>query len=261
MAVHRRQLPIVGPCDGFLPAPGSERGEGGFCERCQREVHDVSSMRESELHALVTAHVGQGVCLSYRVDRRGYVQMRPEPRAMMLGALAVLLAACAGHLQEAEAPGGGCRDPDGYQVECPGWGQADLHAVPDAAVEDEPADGCPVRPTAEAVGDEASIDVPPLEPDDPTAAAEDPAPDVRPETSSDAAPDAAGTDMKYRANFSIDPEHAPRHVVGIVVGWSPLDPRTGRLRFVPTARLWDEWRERRAERKAARDRRRVAARR
>ena len=72
MVVHRRQLPILEPCKGFEPAVGST-GDGGFCTRCRKQVHDVSAMRESELRRFLAARVGTEVCLAYRVDDRGRV--------------------------------------------------------------------------------------------------------------------------------------------------------------------------------------------
>lgn len=220
-------------------------------------------MTEAELHVLLGAHEGRRVCLSYRVDARGYVRLRREPARMlapvMLGALAVLMAACAGYLPEAESPGWTCRDPDGYEVTCVDWRDHGPSTVPEALDEAEPAPGCPVRPTAEAFDDEGSLD--PVAPGD----FADPSPEdaerdgeVMLEPNVDVDPDAPGTGMELRANFSIDPEAAAFR--GIVVGWSPQDSRTGRLRYVPTATLWEQWRERRAERKAARERRRLAAR-
>jgi hypothetical protein len=250
MAVHRRQLPLSYQCEGFVPVPGST-GDGGFCERCQQRVHDVSAMRESELRKLLAAHAGGRVCLAYRTDARGRVRLRPEPtrwRPLAVGALAMLLAACAGHAAELETPGTVCRDADGYVVSCPEWAEPGMLSVPDAdeaiATREREAEGCPVRPTAPgpasdpALGSAADPASPP--PTEPWSG--DPA--VAPD---DAAPGAAPTSAKFRANFDIDPD--AELVRGIVVvdpdGWIDRD-------FVPTAELWQRWRERRAERKQAR---------
>jgi hypothetical protein len=240
--VHRRQLPIVGPCEEFVPAPGAV-GAGGFCERCCKQVHDVSAMREPELRRFLAARVGTRVCLAYRTDAAGLLQLRPEPAAvrpdlhpLAVGALAVLLAACAGHVTELEAPGAVCHDADGYEVSCPTWPEPGMHSVPEVREPEvrEPDQG-PVRPTVETgVEDEL-----PLEPVEPV----EPAP-----TTANAAPAAQGTSVHARVNFSVDPAAEDRMLVGIVMvdsGWIDRD-------FVPTAELWKEWRQRRAERKAAR---------
>ncbi len=254
MAVLRRHLPLAHRCEGFVPAPGSA-GDGGFCERCQQPVHDVSAMRESDLRRLLAAHAGTTVCLAYRADARGRVLLRPEPAAvgqpLAVGALASLLAACAGHAGELASPGVGCRDQDGYAVSCPEWSDPQVLSVPDdlAARRGEPpaGEGCPVRshgPEGEA----------PLAPAAPTEAPEpDPIASASPDDAvaspaEDAAPGAQPSSAHFRANFSIDPEQAVLR--GIVVA----SEASGRLSFVPTKTLWHAWRERRAERKHARER-------
>jgi hypothetical protein len=104
---------VLGPCDGFVPGPGSAH-EGGSCERCLEQVHDVSAMRESELRQFLAARAGTRVCVSYRTDADGRLLLRPEappasgPPALAVGALALLLAACAGPGRALEAPEPGC---------------------------------------------------------------------------------------------------------------------------------------------------------
>jgi hypothetical protein len=220
-------------------------------------------MRESELRRFLAARVGTRVCLSYRTDDAGRLRLQPEPASAArfghapegphpwaLGALALLLVACAGHVSELEAPGSGCRDADGYEVTCPTWNEPDMHSVPEAleiASREPDSEGCPVRPTAEASGDEPPIELEPIDdaPSEPSDAPVLADPEHDPD---DASPGARGTSMKFRANFSVDPT-AATYLVGIVVvspgHWSERD-------FVPTKQLWKEWRERRAERKAAR---------
>lgn len=225
MTVFRRQLPLAYRCDGFVPAPGST-GEGGFCEQCRKQVHDVSAMRESELRRLLAAHAGGTVCLAYRVDDRGRVRLRPEParaqwQPLALGALATLLAACSWLADETVIPGGYCRDDDGEEVPCVESFEHEAWSVP-------AAEGCPIRPTAPA-------------PAPAPAALTDPAPG-----GDDAAPGAQPTSARFRANFKIDPDEQFLRGVVVVTGES-IDPE-----FVPTATLWRQWRERRAERKRAR---------
>ena len=235
MAVHRRQLPLAYRCEGFVPAPGST-GDGGFCEQCQEQVHDVSAMRESELRRLLAAHAGGAVCLSYRTDARGRVQLRPEPawtqwQPLALGALASLLAACAGLADEMVVPGGYCREHDGQEVPCIESYTQETWTVPaEVTIDSYPseAEGCPIRPTAPAPE---------------VATATDPAPVV-----DDAAPGAQPTSAKFRANFKLDPEEDFVRGRVIVTGrWIHRD-------FVPTVTLWKQWRERRAERKRERER-------
>jgi hypothetical protein len=267
VVVHRRQLPIVGRCEDFVPPPGAT-DEGGFCERCHKQVHDVSAMHEPELRRFLAARVGTRVCLSYRTDDAGRLRLRPEPAAAAasghathgphpwaVGALALLLAACAGHMNELDAPGSLCHDADGYAVSCPSWPEPGMHSVPDGsepvAARPPDAEGCPVRPTAEAPGDEPPIELAPIA-DAASEPADAPVLDEPEQAPDDAAPGAQGTTAKPRVNFSVDPDRGHhRGTVGIVVvspgHWEDRD-------FVPTKDLWKEWRERRAERKAARQR-------
>lgn len=262
MAVHRRQLPIVDHCEAFVPAPGSA-DEGGFCERCQKQVHDVSAMRESELRRFLAARVGTQVCLSYRTDAHGRLRLRPEPApmsresravgALAVGALAMLLAACAGHATELEIPGSVCRDVDGYAVSCSEPLAAQMLSVPEVVAAREPA-GCPVRPTAPSPeGEPTSEPGPGLEPadawpDEPPLG--EPSPSTG-ETTPEAPPTAAGA----RVDFDIDPDGQFLRGVVVVLEAAQVEPD-----FVPTAELVEQSRERRAERKRARQRERASRR-
>ena len=261
MAVHRRQLPLAYPCKGFVPAPGST-GEGGFCERCQKEVHDVSAMRESELRRLLAAHAGGTVCLAYRTDAHGRVRLRPEPaptplHPLLAGTLALLLAACAGHATELEIPGATCRDEDGYAVSCSEWSDPAMQSVPESErlamreVEDPPVRSIEPEPTP--------TDVTPPEPEpgtEPPPESTDQAPPaVEP---GDAAP-VARTDFEQLPPVEVDG--------GLTLGVVHVIEQTSDAGhwiepdYVPTSQLIAEARARRAERKAARRRWWVARRR
>lgn len=257
VVVHRRQLPIASPCEDFVSPPGAS-DQGGFCERCQQRVHDVSVMRESELRRFLAARVGMQVCLAYRTDARGHLRLRAEPswrdaHALALGALALLLAACAGHATELEAPTEVCRDEDGYAVSCPTWAEPAMHSVPEGLEGLEPleplGEGCPVRPTAKA-----DLREPPS--DDEAIAEADPSgvPGARPSTGGTAESSAdtsgtSGTSANVRVDFSIDPDDELRRGMYVVTagGWIDRD-------FVPTKQLWKQWAERRARQRAARAR-------
>jgi hypothetical protein len=249
MVIHRRQLPIVGRCEGFVPAPGST-ATGGFCERCQQEVHDVSAMRESELRRFLAARVGTEVCVSYRTDAEGRLRLRPEPAPVLrqplaVGALALLLAACAGHATELEAPGPVCRDADGYVVACDEPPAPEMLSLPEAVAAREPAgEGCPVRPTTPQAGGPRSAHGTSIDP----AHAWPNVPPLRELTkppTGEPTPAAQPTAATARVDLVVDPEN----VFGrIIIGrWIDRD-------FVPTAELVAQARARRAERKQARER-------
>lgn len=244
VVVHRRQLPIVGHCERFVPAPGSA-DEGGFCERCCKQVHDVSAMRESELRRFLAARAGTEVCLSYHTDAHGRLRLRPEPApaplhaSLAVGALASLLAACAGHAVELESPEPVCRDADGYAVSCDEWvaGPTEMQSVPEASeLAAREAEGCPVRPTAAGPG------LAPVDADDLGVPAEG-----EPTEGLDPAPAAEPTSANARVDFTIDPDDGFLRGVVVISEGGFIDRD-----FVPTTDLWAQWRQRRAERKAAR---------
>lgn len=234
-----------------MSAPGSA-DEGGFCERCQTQVHDVSAMRESELRRFLAARVGTSVCLSYRTDAQGRLRLRPEPApmsrepramgALAVGALAMLLAACAGHATELEIPGPVCRDVDGYTISCSEPLAAQMLSVPEVVAAREP-EGCPVRPTAPVPGGE-----PTNEPDEPPRGE----PTV---PTGEATPEAPPTAAGARIDFEVAPDEQFLRGVVVVGEAATVEPA-----FVPTAELVEEGRERRAERKRARLRERASRR-
>ncbi len=64
------------------------------CEVCNEKVHDLSSMTEREVRALLRQHEGERICVFYRVDANQFVELRPE-RAVPTSLPAVLMAATA----------------------------------------------------------------------------------------------------------------------------------------------------------------------
>lgn len=255
MAIHRRHLPLAYRCEGFVPAPGST-GDGGFCEQCQKQVHDVSAMREGELRRLLARHAGGTVCLAYRTDARGHLRLRPEPRSALreslaTGALALLLAACAGHATELEIPGDACRDEDGYAVSCAEPPDPGMLSVPEAA---EVVAMREVEDPSVRSSDPAPVDEPPSEP---VPFEELPSTPVDPSTptteASEGTPAGTTIDMDALQDVDLDAD-VMRGVVVVVDGWVERD-------FRPTDELIEEARARRADRKAARKRWREARRR
>ena len=83
---------------------------GRFCGACQKKVHDLSAMSESDAETLLSS--GQDICVSYLSDAAGEVRFRPQqvvPTSRLLrrasvataAGLSLALAACAPH---GEAP-------------------------------------------------------------------------------------------------------------------------------------------------------------
>ncbi|HWB80361.1 MAG TPA: hypothetical protein VG755_35595 [Nannocystaceae bacterium] len=147
MALHRRQLPIVSPCDGFEGREATDR-EPAFCTRCAKPVHDLSRLTEREVVTLLARHVGGGLCLSYRTRDDGAIVTRAAPPSRLAPAvIAASLAGCAGHLGDAEARARDCLDADGYRVDCPPQPRLDQPVIPDAIADDRDDDEVPAAPT------------------------------------------------------------------------------------------------------------------
>ncbi len=245
VVIHRRQLPIANPCEGFEPAPGSVSGGGGFCTRCSKQVHDVSAMRESELRRFLAERTTPTVCLAYRVDARGVIQLRPEPRTrvLALAAMVALLAACAGHGRELEVPGSACVDASGYEVVCDEFSEAEMVSVPEGGIASSTvrapsSEGCPIRPTARPP--ESST----IEPGGGAPEA-----DTGPSVEGEPGPvaESGSTAAKVRVDFSIEPEQDFIRGMVVVGVYEERD-------FVPTKELWTEAKERRAQRRRHRRR-------
>ncbi len=96
-----------------IPEPCSEdwggmtpEQRGRFCAACQKTVHDLSAMPESDAKSLLQSDAD--ICVSYLSDSRGEVRFQPEPivplrrlvrRASVATAagLSLALAACTPH--------------------------------------------------------------------------------------------------------------------------------------------------------------------
>jgi hypothetical protein len=137
--VHRRMLPIAEPCHAFRPEPGAS-----FCNKCEKHVHDLSAMTEREAERFLAARVGEQICVSYRTAKDGTILVRPEPRTIGVVLVALGLAACTGYAPEIQHPDEGCRDAQGYEIDCKMAGRSDVLVMP----EEEPAVEPVVAPDA-----------------------------------------------------------------------------------------------------------------
>lgn len=96
------------------------RPEGAqrFCDRCDKHVHDLSALTESEAQAVLAKRDGARVCVRYLVDVEGAVvfrepapivpvsalRRRPQP-IVRAAAMALALAACTPHREPVESVG------------------------------------------------------------------------------------------------------------------------------------------------------------
>lgn len=112
MALDQRDVEIQSPCPVDLDA-ARMRGMGSswHCGHCDKAVHVLSSMTETEARTFLRAHAGKDICVSYAMSPTGEVRFRPEPivrivpvaslvrrpaRIAAVG-LSLALAACAPH--------------------------------------------------------------------------------------------------------------------------------------------------------------------
>lgn len=128
-----------------------DHGTRRFCDRCRKSVHDLSSMTEAQAEYFLLRHRGQELCVRYQVRPDQTVRFR-QPPARRAGpvvmALAGLMAACTGHLEEAEldSPEDGltCEDAAGYTIPCL---EPDDGAEPEPPPQVEPEPVEPQEPT------------------------------------------------------------------------------------------------------------------
>jgi hypothetical protein len=92
-------LPIADPCHEDWDAM-DPRERGRFCQRCSKDVHDLSSMTEDEAREFLRERAGTRVCVNYRYHDDGRIQFRAPTRVAALAATAAAvttLAACTPH--------------------------------------------------------------------------------------------------------------------------------------------------------------------
>jgi hypothetical protein len=239
-------------------------------------VHDLSAMRESDARRFLAGRVGQEICVSYRVDHRGAVEVRPEPWARLatLTAMVALLAACAGHGGGVTAPEGVCLDGANDPVSCPDVSKT----------EPQPVAGCVVRPAAVPSAIETAS--PTSEDASTTVAAEassvaDVEPPMPVATATDADPSGAESDAAQLDPLGLLPGGAApgvglvtstdgsaamprsrrvieyRHGVHVTMGAMVVGPEWNQASAPSTIDLWIEARERRSHRTRHRRRRRA----
>jgi hypothetical protein len=244
MAISAKQLPIVRPCAESVRLE-TRAGTSLWCDHCSRVVHDLSALRENEIHSLLRRNAGKRICISYRIKSDGNVATRPDPTPRWIAGLAATLMGCASHLvgDELDAPGAcdgswTCHDPV-----LAAW------TAPDDVLESEGAEEKRSPPPAEDPN-EAAPDASGLEDaarDGPTGIPPHPA-----ESRSDGAPSTSSVQV----NFAIDPANEMRGMVVLGTFESKWHHEDGRPRFVPTRELIADLRARLAKRAQDRAKRR-----
>ncbi len=141
-----RALPILSPCRESFAAM---RGDGAVraCDRCDKEVHDLSAMTEPEARAVLRRARGARICVRYAGDGRGRVRFRTLSVAAALAASACSVAVDPPSTVGAHAPAAVAPAPAGEDDYLMGDVVVDAEDLcPDALdPESDEATGCPRR--------------------------------------------------------------------------------------------------------------------
>ena len=158
--MQHRRLPIASPCSERFATMAVRGRSRRYCDRCEQEVHDLSSMTraEAEYFMLQRHRRAQPTCVRVEIRPDREIRFRPPPprtAGPALVAFAGLMAACTGHLEasDLDSPEDGllCEDVSGYTIPCIDDGR-ELEPEPIEIIEDlepleelEPVDE-PVEP-------------------------------------------------------------------------------------------------------------------
>ncbi len=222
MVLHRRQLPVIGPCN---QAPELRDGGHGraHCDHCDKPVHLLSTMREREIRSLLAAHAGAAICVQYLARRDGTLVSRPAPAAGLLAPALAGLAACAPHLEADELawPDATASNVDGPVIPEVATG-ADQAGQTEDRQPSRPERGSPLEPTING----------------PTATR---ATEARPRSVSSREPDPAASEDAglVRVDFVVDASSSElvRGMLVVDDPWHRPD-RPDRLVYTPTRTLW-----------------------
>ncbi len=135
--MHKRRLPLSYRC------PRPVLGPGDHCTRCDRKVHDLSTLTEDAAQAFVARRRGEPTCIRYRSRADGsvvFARPRSSP-APWLGLLSATLLGCAPIVEsgDLETPGDACHDEAGFEVLCVDQPAAHYRTIPDTTAQSQPA--------------------------------------------------------------------------------------------------------------------------
>jgi hypothetical protein len=82
MAVREESVRIQKPCPVQLdPARAANGVRSWHCGHCDKAVHVLSNMTESEARTFMAESAGKDVCVTYAVRKDGSIRFAPEPVA------------------------------------------------------------------------------------------------------------------------------------------------------------------------------------
>jgi hypothetical protein len=90
MAVSRENVRIQRPCPVQLdPARAANGVRSWHCGHCDKAVHVLSNMTETEARGFMADNAGKDVCVTYAVRKDGSIRFAPEPAPALVPAAAL----------------------------------------------------------------------------------------------------------------------------------------------------------------------------
>jgi len=77
--MKRDELKINEPCTEDWDAMHESEGAARFCDKCTKDVHNVSNMTRDEARKFLEAHRDSNLCITYRYDARSSEVLFTEP--------------------------------------------------------------------------------------------------------------------------------------------------------------------------------------
>lgn len=87
--MRKERLPIASPCtEDWDAMDGDERRR--FCQKCDKEVVNLSELTGREVERLFKRQRGQELCVRYAFDDAGNLELRPSPTLPLIPAALLL---------------------------------------------------------------------------------------------------------------------------------------------------------------------------
>lgn len=146
MTVAANDVEIQRPCPVDLPEDFRGGARNRHCGHCNKTVHLLSTLTETEAQSFLAANEGKDICVTYLVGGDGNIQFRQPPSVVPLSALrrprSVATAAAVG-LGLALAA---CAPHDNPRVETRSVVQTDVQSKVNIPVQSEPCEPDKIEP-------------------------------------------------------------------------------------------------------------------
>jgi hypothetical protein len=162
MAVQQDDVRIQKPCPVSLdPARAANGVRGWHCGHCDKAVHVLSNMTETEARAFMVDNTGKDICVTYAVKKDGTIRFAPERVPVVAPAIVPLASLVRRRHATAAAVGLGlalaaCAPHDNARIERQNITVIDSLAVPTPAVPVVPTQ--PPTPVPDPQEDDRMVD-------------------------------------------------------------------------------------------------------